>query len=205
MAKRNPEKNKEQILKAATREFSDYGLGGARVDAIADRAKANKRMLYHYYGNKDDLFLAVLESAYEKIRTHETKLDLQKKDPETAIRELVAFTFSYFVKNPEFMRLLNNENLYAAEHIKKSNRIQEMHSPLVGYIEDILSRGVKTGVFRNDVDAVQLYVTIASLGYFYLSNVYTLGTIFGRNLKKPAALQERLNHAIDVVLGYLRP
>lgn len=203
--KRNPERTKELIHKAALAEFSDSGYGGARVDVIAVRAGVNKRMLYHYYGSKDNLFLYVLERAYEKIRAHEAKLDLENLSPEDAVRELVKFTFKYHRENPEFMRLLNNENLYKAEHIKKSKNIKQMHSPFVGLMKDVLKRGEAAGVFRKNVDPVQFYITVASVAYFYLSNIFTLSTIFGRKLGSKAALDERLEHCIDVVLGYLRP
>ena len=203
--KRNPERTKELIHKAALAEFADVGYGGARVDMIAERAGVNKRMLYHYFGNKDDLFLYVLERAYEKIRTHEEKLDLVNLSPEDAVRELVKFTFTYHHDNPEFMRLLNNENLYQAEHVKKSKKIRQMHSPFVDLMTDVLKRGEKEGVFRKNVDPVQFYVTVASVAYFYLSNIYTLSAIFGRKLNSKAALAERHEHCLDVVLGYLRP
>lgn len=203
--KRNPERTKELIHKAALAEFADVGYGGARVDMIAERAGVNKRMLYHYFGNKDDLFLYVLERAYEKIRAHEEKLDLVNLSPEDAVRELVKFTFTYHHDNPEFMRLLNNENLYQAEHVKKSKKIRQMHSPFVDLMTDVLKRGEKEGVFRKNVDPVQFYVTVASVAYFYLSNIYTLSAIFGRKLNSKAALAERHEHCLDVVLGYLRP
>jgi AcrR family transcriptional regulator len=202
--KRNPERTKELIHQAALTEFANRGYGGARVDMIATRASVNKRMLYHYYGSKDDLFLYVLERAYEKIRSHEEKLDLKNLVPEDAVRELVKFTFSYHHKNPEFMRLLNNENLYKAEHIKKSKKIKQMHSPFVELMTDVLKRGENAGVFRKNVDPVQFYVTVASVAYFYLSNVYTLSHIFGRKLDSKSALAERLDHCVDVVLGFLR-
>jgi AcrR family transcriptional regulator len=203
--KRNPERTKELIHKAALAEFADVGYGGARVDMIAERAGVNKRMLYHYFGNKDDLFLYVLERAYEKIRAHEEKLDLVNLSPEDAVRELVKFTFTYHHDNPEFMRLLNNENLYQAEHVKKSKKIRQMHSPFVDLMTDVLKRGEKEGVFRKNIDPVQFYVTVASVAYFYLSNIYTLSAIFGRKLNSKAALAERHEHCLDVVLGYLRP
>ena len=202
---RNPERTREIIHKAALAEFADMGYGGARVDTIAERAGVNKRMLYHYYGNKDDLFLYVLERAYEKIRTHESRLDLENLSPEEAVKELVKFTFTYHHNNPEFMRLLNNENLYKAKHVKQSKKIRKMHSPFVDLMTDVLKRGEKSGVFRKNVDPVQFYVTVASIAYFYLSNIYTLSAIFGRKLDSKAALAERLEHCTDVVLGYLRP
>jgi AcrR family transcriptional regulator len=203
--KRNPERTKDLIHKAALAEFAEMGYGSARVDTIAARAGVNKRMLYHYYGNKDDLFLFVLESAYEKIRTHEEKLDLAAMGPEDAVGELVRFTFNYHFDNPEFMRLLNNENLYQAGHIKKSKKIRQMHSPFVDLMASVLKSGEQAGVFRKDVDPVQFYITVVSVAYFYLSNIHTLSTIFDRKLASKTALADRLAHCTDVVLGYLRP
>lgn len=203
MAKRNPERTAQRILSAAEQEFADKGLGGARVDAIAQRAGVNKRMLYHYFGNKDDLYLAVMERAYETIRTAERALDLGAREPVSAIRELVRFTFDYYIAHPEFMRLLNNENLHDARHIRRSRRILELHNPMIGYVRDILRRGEIAGVFRPGVDPVQLYISIAGLGYFYLSNAATLGTIFSRDLMQGAALRARVDHITEVIIGYL--
>jgi len=204
MAKRNPEDTKERILAAAIDVFSRQGLGGARVDAIAERAGANKRMIYHYFGNKDQLFIHVLEAVYGHIRSHERELHLDDLDPEAAMRELVRYTFDYFLENPHFIRLLNNENLYEAEHLKQLPSIRDMHTPLTGQIKAILDRGVRAGVFRSGVDPVQLYISIAGVGYFYHSNVHTLSTIFGRPLGAKDAIDERRRHVIDVMLGYLR-
>jgi AcrR family transcriptional regulator len=202
---RNPERTARQILEAATAEFSDKGLGGARVDAIAERAKTNKRMLYHYYGNKEGLFIAVMEQAYMEIRLNERDLDLDHLPPEEAVRKLAGYTFNYFLEHPEFIRLLNSENLFDARHIKKSKKIPEMHSPLVDQISQVLTRGASEGIFRNDVDPIQFYISIASLGYFYLSNAATLETIFDKDLRTKTALKERLIHIEEMVLGYLRP
>jgi len=200
-AKRNPARTKELIYEAALAEFAARGYGSARVDTIAERAGVNKRMLYHYYGNKDDLYLYVLERVYEKIRTHEAMLDLKSLNPEDAVRELVNFTFDYHRNNPEFISLLNNENLYEAKHIKKSKKIIQMHSPM----KDVLIRGEKAGVFRRNIDPVQFYITVVSVIYFYLSNIHTLSTIFDRDLKCDTAMTDRLDHCRDVILGYLRP
>jgi len=202
--RRKPEETKQLIMQAATGEFARHGLGGARVDAIAERAGANKRMLYHYFGSKDDLYLAVLENTYAEIRSHEAELELHNLSPTDAVRKLVSYTFSYFIEHPEFISLLNDENLYAAEHIKRSKKIKDMHSPLVDRVQELLLRGQQSGEFRGNVDPIQLYITIASLGYFYHSNAATLSTIFDQNLTSPKAFQRRLDHAIDVVLGYLK-
>ena len=202
-AGRDPERTRARILDAAKREFAAHGLGGARVDRIAASADANKRMLYYYFGNKDALFLAVLEGAYADIRDAEKALRLTELDPPEAIRRLIAFTWEYYLEHPEFMTLLNSANLHQARHLKKSAKVRSMHSPFVAMIEEILERGRKSGMFRAGVDPVQLYISIASLTYFYLGNKYTLSAIFGRDLLSPRARAERLAHMTDLVLGYL--
>ena len=201
--RRDPARNQERILGAATEEFSRFGLGGARVDRIAARAGANKRMLYYYYGNKEALFLAVLESRYAHIRRAEQGLRLGDLDPAEGMRRLIAFTWNYYLKHPEFLTLLNSENLHRARHLKRSGQIAAMHSPLVATLKDLLERGARDKQFRNDVDPVQLYISIAALGYFYLSNRHTLSTIFERDLLSARNQSDRLQHMIELVLGYL--
>lgn len=200
---RDPEATQQAILAAATHEFARHGLDGARVDRIAARAKVNKRMLYYYFGQKDALFLAVLEGAYQRIRAEEHKLDLNRVEPTEAIRRLIAFTWDYYIANPEFLSLLNTENLHRAKHLRKSSRVRTLHSPFVALVAEVLERGRKAGVFRAGVDPVQLYISIAGLSYFYLSNAYTLSTIFDRDLLSPKAKVEALSHMTDLVLGYL--
>ena len=204
MNRRNPARNQERILKAATEEFARYGLGGARVDRIAARAGANKRMLYYYYGNKEDLFLAVLEARYAHIRRAELGLHLLDLDPVQGMRRMVEFTWDYYLKHPEFLTLLNSENLHRARHLKRSRDIAAMHSPLIALLRDLLVRGERAGKFKKGVDPVQLYISIAGLGYFYLSNQHTLSTIFERDLLAPKSKAERLKHMTELVLGYLR-
>ena len=203
MSRRNPARNQERILKAATGEFARFGLGGARVDRIAARAGANKRMLYYYYGNKEDLFLAVLEARYAHIRRAELGLHLLDLDPVQGMRRMVEFTWSYYLKHPEFLTLLNSENLHRARHLKRSRDIAAMHSPLIALLRDLLVRGERAGKFKQGVDPVQLYISIAALGYFYLSNRHTLSTIFERDLLAPKSKAERLKHMTELVLGYL--
>ncbi len=200
---RDPERNRARILAAATAEFARVGLGGARVDRIAQRAGANKRMLYYYFGNKEALFLAVLEASYASIRNAERALHLADLDPRQAMRRLVEFTWDYYLKHPEFLTLLNSENLHRARHIRKSKNIIAMHSPFVAMVKEVLQRGVRSGQFRRGVDAVQLYISIAGLGYFYLSNRYTLSTIFERDLLAARSKSGRLKHMTELVLGYL--
>jgi AcrR family transcriptional regulator len=201
---RDPDRTRRRILDAATVEFARFGLGGARVDRIAERARASKRMLYYYFGSKEDLFLAALEESYARIRNAERGLDLEHSDPREALRRLVDFTWRYFVDNPEFMTLLNSENLHKGRHVRRSRRVREMHSPLVDTLRGILRRGEKAGLFRPGVDPVQLYISIAGEGYFYLSNRYTLSRIFDRDLMEDRALQARARHNADMILNALR-
>src|SRR5688572_18335317 len=204
-ALRDADRTRASILRAATEEFATHGLGGARVDAIAQRAKTNKRMLYYYYGDKEGLYLAVLEAAYEHIRGEEQKLNLRELSPEDGMRELCAFTWRYFVAHPEFLSLLNTENLHRAKYLKRSTKVRALHSPLVDMLSELLARGVRLGVFRSGIDAVQFYISIAALGYFYLGNAHTLSTIFGRNLLSPRARAQRLAHVSELVFRSLAP
>jgi AcrR family transcriptional regulator len=200
---RDAERTQAAILAAATHEFARHGLAGARVDRIAARAKTNKRMLYYYFGGKEALFLAVLERTYEHIRAEEQKLNLLDLPPAKGVEQLIVFTWNYFLAHPEFISLLNSENLHRARHLRRSKKIRALHSPLVATLRELLARGEGEGVFRRGVDPVQLYVSIASLAYFYLSNSHTLSTIFGRDLMAPAAKAERIAHAVEFTLGYL--
>src|SRR5690606_22271520 len=200
---RDPEATRDAILSAATDEFAQHGLAGARVDRIAERAGINKRMLYYYFGQKEGLFLAVLEGAYQRIREEERQLNLTQVEPTEAIRRLVAFTWNYYIAHPEFITLLNTENLHRAMHLKQSAKVRTMHSPFVATVAEVLERGRKPGVLRAGVDPVQLYISIAGLSYVYLSNNCTLSTIFDRDLMSPKAKVERLSHMTDLVLGYL--
>jgi AcrR family transcriptional regulator len=201
---RDPERTRATILSAATQEFTANGLTGARVDAIAKRAGVNKRMIYHYFGGKEGLYLAVLETTYEAIRVAEMDLHLTDRDPTDGMRELVLFTWRYFLAHPEFLSLLGTENLHKAAYLRRSKRIRELHSPLIGMISSLLERGEKARIFRAGVDPVELYVTIAALGFFYLSNRHTLSTIFARDLSAPKSIAARGEHIVDVVLNYLK-
>ena len=193
------------ILAAATKEFARYGMAGARVDRIAAGAKSNKRMLYYYFGNKEALFRAVLEGAYARIRAAEQALDLRAVAPPEGVRRLVEFTWNYYLAHPEFLTLLNSENLHRARHLKRSRHVRAMNSPLIETLGEVLAAGRRRGDFRAGVDALQLYVSIAALSYFYLGNNHTLSAVFGRDLSTVAAKRARLAHMSDVILGYLRP
>jgi AcrR family transcriptional regulator len=200
---RDADRSQSTILAAARDEFAEHGLGGARVDRIAERAGLNKRLIYYYFEDKEKLFQAVLEHAYRDIRDAERKLRLLELDPATAVRRLIEFTWQYYLDHPEFLTLLNSANLHRARHLAESKRARELNSPVVETLGAVLERGRKEGQFRGGVDPVQLYVSIAGLSYFYLSNAHTLTAIFGRDLLAPKARAERLSHMSDVILGYL--
>jgi AcrR family transcriptional regulator len=197
---RDPEATRARILAAAKAEFARKGLGGARVDDIAARAKANKRMLYHYFGNKEDLFRITLEDAYADIRAAEARLEIEKDDPITAIKRLVSFTWKYYLDNPEFITLVNSENLHKARHIRSSKRMREMSRPFVGRMRDLLARGAAAGLFRADLDPVQVNITIAATGYYYLTNRFTGSIVFERDLMSEAALAQRVDFNTRTIL-----
>lgn len=203
-ATRDPERTRAAILRAATAEITAKGLNGARVDTIAKRAGVNKRMLYHYFGDKQGLYLAVLEDTYAAIRTAEIGLNLTELDPVAGMRKLVLFTWQYFIDHPEFLSLLATENLNRAAYLKKSQRIRRLHAPLIDMIGDLLRRGAAQKIFRSGIDPVELYITIAALGFFYMANRFTLSTIFDKDLSAPQRLARRGEHIVEVVLAYLR-
>lgn len=200
---RDADRSQRDILDAALQEFAEHGLGGARMDRIAQRAGLNKRLIYYYFQHKEGLFVAVLERAYEGIRHEEQLLNMSQVEPIEAIRRLIAFTWNYYIAHPEFLTLLNSENLHRARHLKQSAKVRRMHSPLVSTLADVLERGHRSGLFRAGVDPVQLYISIAGLSYFYLGNCHTLSTIFDRDLMGARPKVERLSHMTDLVLGYL--
>lgn len=196
---------RQRILDAALAEFADKGLAGARVDEIAARSGANKRMLYAHFGSKEDLWLAVLERAYAAKREEERALNVGALPPEEAMRRLVEFNLRYTAAHPEFVALLNQENIHRAAYLQRSGQVPAMYSPLLEVLRTVLARGEAAGVFRRGVDPLQLYVTIVGIGHFYVANIHTLSTIFGAGLGTEAALREREAHCVEVVLGYLRP
>ena len=203
--KRNAEQTRQRLLRAATREFAAKGFAGARVDTIAARAKINKRMLYHYFGSKEGLFLAVLEDAYGSIREAEKDLALEHLAPHQAIERVVDFTWDYYLQHPEFLTLVNSANLHKARHLKKSRVLPEMHSGMLQMIGAVLNRGVASGEFRADADPLQLVISVAALGYYYLTNRYTMAVIFDFDPMEPAALERRRAEIKHTVLASLRP
>ena len=194
-----------RILEAALAEFAAKGLAGARVDEIAARAGANKRMLYAHFGSKEGLWLTVLEGAYAAKREEERALRVDALPPAEAMRRLVEFNLRYTAAHPEFVALLNQENIHRAAYLRRSGAVPALYSPLLETLRGVLARGEAAGAFRRGVDPLQLYISIVALGHFYVANMHTLSTIFGAGLDSEAALAAREAHCVAVVLGYLRP
>jgi TetR/AcrR family transcriptional regulator len=203
--RRDPAATRQKLLTAARREFAQSGLAGARVDEIAARAGVNKQLVYHYFGDKDALYLAVLEWVYEEIRAKERGLNLAGLPPERAIRKLIESSFDHLAEHPDFIVLLNDENRGGARHVRGSKKLEAMHSPLVSMVSKILGEGVRAGVFRKGINPVHLYISIAGLSYFFFSNTPTLSAIFGKDLSSPAARRARRKHVVDLVMQALRP
>jgi len=201
--KRSASATKARILEAALSEFATRGFAGARIDVIAAQAQSNKRMLYAYVGNKDALWLATLEAVYAAKRKEERELATATLSPEEAMRALIRFNFRYHLEHPEFVALVNNENLMGARKLRRSKLVPQLYSPLLETLTEVLRRGQKAKVFRSGVDPMQLYISIAALGYFYCSNIRTLSVIFASALDSQAGKKQREEHVVDVVMSYL--
>lgn len=201
---RDAEATKAKLLNAATVEFSTKGYDGARVNVIAKNAGVNINLVYHYFGSKDGIYLAVLESMYVLIRKHHRDMSLRALPPEEAMAQLVSSTFRMFCETPEAIGVLVSENVQQGRFVRSSKLISGLYNTLLGFLKDTLERGVEAGVFRNDVDPVELFITINGLGYFYLSNRYTLSAILHQDLMTPDRLARREAHILSVVMDYLR-
>jgi AcrR family transcriptional regulator len=199
----DPDGTKRNIIDVATEEFSAKGFSGARVDKIAARTKTSKRMIYYYFGGKEGLYIAVLEAAYRSIRSIEAALDLEKQTPEEALRALISFTFDYQNAHPEFVRLVMNENILNGAYLSRSKAIQRLNVTAIDTLRDLLVRGQRQGVFRHDVDPVDLHMSISALCIFNVANRATFSTIFKRDMASARALAARRVQVIDTILRYL--
>jgi TetR/AcrR family transcriptional regulator, upper aerobic nicotinate degradation pathway regulator len=191
---------RESILRAATRVFAKHGYAGGRVEQISKAAKSYDRMIYYYFGSKEGLFIAVLEDIYRRFNEAESKLVLEGVEPVEALTAVVRFMWLHYQKHPEFITLLNTENLHRGRHISKSLRAREYSSPAVGVLGQVLARGVAQQRFRADVAARDVYLMIASMGYFYLSNRFTLSAFLGERVDTGPALAHWEAFVIDAVL-----
>jgi AcrR family transcriptional regulator len=202
--KNDPEKTKRDILQVATKEFARDGYNGARVDAIAARTSTTKRMIYYYFGGKEQLYIAVLEGEYAKIRNYEADLGLDALPPEAAIRRLTEFTFDYDHANPDFVRLVAIENIHHARHLAKSKLIRNVNATIVATIKRILDRGRRDGSFRASVRPVDVHMLMSALCFFHVSNLHTFGTIFGRNFLAPHVRRQHKTLVADFIVHLLK-
>ncbi|MEM5388362.1 TetR family transcriptional regulator [Paraburkholderia phymatum] len=199
--KYDPEETKRNILEVATQEFSSMGLTGARVDAIAERTNTTKRMLYYYFGSKEGLYEAVLEKVYGDIRSLEQDLHVSDMSPVEGLRSLVEFTFDYHDKHRDFVRLVTIENIHGAKYIEQVKTFKSRNASVIRTIEDLLARGVASGDFRDDIDAIDLHLLISSLCFHRIANRHTFGTAFGRD---PSHARLRARHRAMIVDATLR-
>ncbi len=201
--KTDSEATKLALLDAARQEFAARGLEGARVDRIAGLAGVNKQLVYHYFGSKDELYIAVLKQAYQGIREEEQALDLAGLPAWEAMRVLIEFSFDYLNQNRAFVSLMTDENTHLGQHLNSTGSFEPMNRPIIEMIRETLARGVEAGVFREEQDAFQVYLSIAALSFFYFSNAHTLSRIFGRDLLSPDMVTERRKHVVEFALSAL--
>lgn len=194
-----------RILQAARAEFAEKGFDGARVDRIAERAEANKQLIYYYFTNKDELFTRVLEDAYRDIRQHEAELSLDSLSANDAVLKLVEFTWDYYLKNPEFIRLLNSENQLKARHLKGSVETVAINQSWISISQRLLERGHVEGTIRANIDVMQLNINISALGFFYLINQSTLSILYQQDLGEQQALDERLRVMKECIGAWIKP
>jgi AcrR family transcriptional regulator len=201
---RNAEATRAMILEAAIDEFGSRGLRDARTEDIAAKCKVNKRMVYYYFGTKEGLYLAALESVYANLTALEHAIEVEHLEPDEAIAALVNLKIDYYIANPHFITFLNMENLYKARNLRQSKMLGEFKTPLTHVISRILERGQRHGVFRQGIDPVDLYISICALGFMYFSNQHTLGVIFERNLMSSESIKKLKRTITDLILSYLR-
>jgi AcrR family transcriptional regulator len=200
---RAPERRRQELIDSALVEFSTKGFGGARMDSVIARTNSNKAMIYHYFGSKEGLYIAVLEQVYAGIRESEAAIDFDALPPRAAMVRLIEFTFGYYIANPSFVRMINNENLHEAAYLRKSSRIARLNTSIIVKLQRVLERGVEEGLFRAGIDATDLYISISALGFTYVANRHTLSVVFERDLFSEATLKDRLKNMTEMVLRYL--
>ncbi|MEJ8822110.1 TetR family transcriptional regulator [Variovorax humicola] len=191
---------RKAILKAATKVFAKYGYDGGSVEKISKAAKSYDRMIYYYFGSKEGLFIAVLEGIYREMDEAESAIQLDAERPVETLTAVIRFVHGYYRKNPEFVTLLNTENLHKGRHIAKSLRAGEYSSHAIAVIREVLASGIAKGIFREDVAAREVYLLIASTGYFYMSNRHTLTAFLGEPLETAEAVKRWEDFAVETVL-----
>jgi AcrR family transcriptional regulator len=197
------ENSRDRILKVAIAEFAEKGYSGARVDVICRLSRVNPRMIYHYFGGKDGLYVTVLEQVLGELRTEELKLDVASVSPADGMMQLFDFTYEHFGNHPQLIHLLSGENLLKARFLRRSAKTPIVASPLIRLIDELLRRGEKKGDFRHGIDPLQLYVIMVGFAYFHRSNAYTLSVIFRSDLLAPAWQSAHKRYADEMILRFL--
>jgi AcrR family transcriptional regulator len=201
--RRDAVRTRADLLAVATTEFADHGFSGARVDEIAARTRTTKRMIYYYFGSKRGLYLAVLENAYAGIRVLEAQLEVEHLDAARAMRALAELTFDHHESHPDFVRLVAIENIHRAEHLRTSEALAGLAAPAVDVLGGILARGHAAGLFRADVDALDVHMVISAFCIFRLANRHTFQAVFDRDLLDPDRRAHYRRMVGDLVLEYL--
>ncbi|HEY2189769.1 MAG TPA: TetR/AcrR family transcriptional regulator [Caldimonas sp.] len=183
---RDPIQTQRRILRAARNEFMRHGYSGARIERISRAARSSDRMIYYYFASKEALYLQVLERVYGDLGDAESALALDPSQPKRALEQLIDFTWRYYLEHPEFVALLSNENLMRGKHITKSVKVKQLSRPVLEILGTILAEGARQGIFRRGLDVKKVYLTLAALGYFYLSNRFTLSSFLGTDLMQAA-------------------
>ncbi len=199
--RRDPERTRDRILRAARNEFMRHGYSGARVERISRSGRSSDRMIYYYFQSKEKLYLAVLEGVYAELGEAESALVLDASRPVDALTELVAFTWNYYLAHPEFVALLSNENLQRGRLITRSVKVKQLSRPVLDILQTILAEGARQRLFRPDLDVHQVYLTLAALGYFYLSNRFTLSSFLGSDLMRADRCEAWLAEITRVMLA----
>ena len=202
--RRDRERTRQEILDIAFEEFAENGLSGGNTDAIAARANITKRLIFYYFNSKEELFTAVLEMAYAKMRAAEEDLHLEALEPEAAIRRLAEFTFDFHQAHPEFVRLVTIENIHRGRHIGSSRRFKEMTQPSISQIAKLLERGVACGVIRTGIDPIELHMTLNALSFFSVANRHTFEAQFAWDMSSPKAKAQRRAEIADLLWRYIR-
>ncbi|MBB2898453.1 TetR/AcrR family transcriptional regulator [Pseudomonas sp. AS2.8] len=203
--KNNPEKTRQAILAAAVAEFADLGLSGARVDAIAERTHTSKRMIYYYFGSKEQLYLTVLEKLYSDVRGNEAELPLDRLPPLEAIRTLAEFLFEHHRSHDDFIRVVSIENIHRGRHLAQSETIASLNSSALEALRRILARGEASGEIRNGLDAVDVHLLMCSFCFYRVSNRHTFGHIHDIDMEAPAVLRRHKTMIGDAMVRYLQP
>jgi AcrR family transcriptional regulator len=198
-----PEANRAGIVAAAIDEFAARGFKGASMDAIAARTHTTRALINYYFGSKEKLYIAVLEHVYAEIREAEAKLDLDHLPPAEAVRRIVEFTYNYYLTHEGFVRLVVAENQARGRHLKKSRAMRTLNRPIIDRLARVITRGQAEGLFRGDADSVEMHKAIAALGMFNVTNQYTFGSIFQRDMGAKGDVGRRRAMVADLILSYL--